>query len=262
MGMPKNLVLVRHGESEANIIQKSAKKNKKQEFPEIYKSTPDREVRLSSLGREQTVKTGQYLKEKFPEGFDVIYVSDHTRAKETAALVCKHAGWNNAKIKVDPQLGERNWGDFHHLSPEKRAELLEAKKRSPLHAPFPNGETLLQVRTRSLVFLNRCSRQYEGKNVLVFSHGEYIESIWSEIADMRTEEQKRFFESETGNIKNCQVVEIRSDEKGKLSQFKTSNPHLGEEGIWTTMTKTTFSPDELLEEVETYPHMLKDSKPK
>lgn len=257
MSMPKNLVLIRHGESEANIIQKLAKKDKNYQYPESYKTTPDREVRLSDLGREQTKKTGEFLKKEYPNGFDSIYVSDHTRAKETAALVCLAAGWDNVKIKVDPQLGERNWGNFHHQDSEKRAKFFSDKKRDPLHTPIADGETLLEARNRTRVLLERVARQYSGKNVLVFTHGEYIECLWSEIAHMRTEEQVEFFAGEGGDIKNCQVVEFESNLDGKISNVRSSNPHLGEEGKWHKLEKKSFTPEELLKEVTSYPSMIK-----
>lgn len=262
MGMPKKLVLVRHGESEANIIQKLRKKDEHAQTPDAYMTTPDREVRLSNKGRMQTKKTGEFLKQEYPDGFDAIYVSDHTRAKETAALVCLHAGWKDAKIKVDPQFGERNWGNFHHLEFLKRSALLDLKKRDPLHTPLPDGETLLEARTRTRVLLERCARQYSGKKVLLFTHGEYIESIWSEISHMRTEQQVEFFNSPNGDIKNCQVVEFCSDTNNKIVTVRSSNPNLNEFGTWQNLDKKTFSPEELLAEVEGYSLMLNETKDK
>ncbi len=257
MTMPNKLIFVRHGQSEANIIQHKIKKGEIKSFPKKYNDTPDREIRLSELGKEQTKKTGEYLKEEYPQGVDIIFVSDHTRAKETAALVCLHAGWDNVQIKVDPQLGERNWGNFHHQSEEERASIFLAKKRDPLHTPFPDGETLIQARLRTRTFLDRCSRQYSGKTVLVFTHGEYIECVWSEIANMRTEQQRTFFNSPDGDIKNCQVVEFESV-NGKLDKVKSSNPFLDEIGDLKKIEKRTFTPKELLNEVRTYPSILTD----
>src|SRR5690606_32133670 len=121
-----------------------------------------------------------------------------------------------------PQLGERNWGNFHLQDAETRANFFVSKKRDPLHTPLTDGETLLEARTRTRVLLERVARQYEDKNVLVFTHGEYIECIWSEIAHMRTEEQVEFFAGPGGDIKNCQVVEFSST-NGKISQVKSSN---------------------------------------
>lgn len=256
MGMPKNLIFIRHGESEANVIQKAVKKDKTLPYPQAYLNTPDREFRLSSKGVEQTKATGEYLAKIYPKGVDIVYVSDHTRAKETAALVCLHAGWDKVNIKVDPQLGERHWGSFHLQDSDKRVEILNMKKRDPLHVPMPDGETLLETRNRTRVLLERCVRQHGNKNVLVFTHGEYIEAIWSEIAHMRTEEQVIFFSSDIGDIKNCQIIEFKSNTKTKkIEKVKSSNPHLQEFGDWIYLKSKFFSPSELLEEVNQYPNL-------
>jgi hypothetical protein len=74
---------------------------------------------------------------------------------------------------------------------------------------------------------------------------------------MRTEEQVAFFSGAGGDIKNCQVVEF-SAPQGKITAVKSSNPHLAIPGVWTTLERKTFSPTELLTEVETYPHMVKE----
>ena len=55
--MPRRLVLVRHGESEANIVQKALKNGTISEYPKGISEIPDREIRLSTLGRLQAEAT-------------------------------------------------------------------------------------------------------------------------------------------------------------------------------------------------------------
>lgn len=259
--MPARLVLVRHGESEANIINRAIKKGKIQNYPPGFSDIPDREVRLSKLGVEQALKTGPWLRAQYPEGFHAIYVSDHTRAKETAALVCKSAGWDHLRIRIDPLLGERNWGRFAHEDRERRDEIMRNRKRDPLHNPMPHGETLLSTRLRSRDMLERCAREFAAQRVLVFSHGEYIEAIWSEIAHMNSESQSRFFESHEGDIRNCQVVEFSSldpqsnDANNQLKWARSSCPQAKIIGTWKPIERTTFTPEELLEQVTRYPNL-------
>ena len=76
---------------------------------------------------------------------------------------------------------------------------------------------------------------------------------------MRTEEQIEFFSGEGGDIKNCQVVEFASV-NGKLGQVKSSNPHRDEMGSWSRLERKLFAPEELLIEVNKYPHMVKTEK--
>jgi broad specificity phosphatase PhoE len=259
--MPDALVMIRHGESEINVINRALKRGEISEYPREVLSIPDREFRLSAQGRIQAEFTGRWLKEAYPKGFDVMYVSDHVRARETAGLVCREAGWGNVLIRIDPQLGERNWGRFPFVDSERRREFMELRHRDPLHAPMPDGETLLQTRTRTRVLLERIARENWGQRVLVFSHGEYIEALWAEVGHFSTESQREFFSSISGDIKNCQVVEFSSvdpvsgERRGQLRWAKSSCPHADISGEWKEFEYQKFSPDDLLRIVEQYPHL-------
>lgn len=261
LSMPARLVMVRHGESEANLVQRALKRGVISEYPQGFDKIPDREFRLSALGREQAKATGPWLKAHYSEGFDVIYVSDHTRAKETAALVCEAAGWQGVEIRIDPLLGERNWGRFASQDPKRQGEIMSNRKRDPLHNPMPDGETMLNTRLRSRDLLDRCAREFSGQRVLVFSHGEYIEALWAEIAHMNTERQLQFFHSPEGDIKNCQVVEFASvdpmsqEQSSGLRWFRSSCPQADIYGHWQGIPRPTFKPSELLAQVERYPNL-------
>lgn len=259
--MPALMACVRHGESEANLINRAIKKGIIAGYPDGFSAIPDREIRLSKLGVEQAILTGKWLREQYPEGFDVIYVSDHTRAKETAALACQAAGWHDVEIRVDPLLGERNWGRFPMSDKQRRDEIMEYRSRDPLHTPMPDGETLLETRNRSREMLDRAAREFGGKRVLVFTHGEFIEAIWSEIAHMNTERAVEFFHSPAGDIKNCQVVEFSSvnpataEPVGKLRWVRSSCPQAGIADEWHALERKNYTPAELLEQVRRYPNL-------
>ena len=259
--MPDKLVMIRHGESEINVINRALKRGHISDYPAAVLTTPDREFRLSANGRTQAETTGRWLREEHPHGFDVIYVSDHVRARETAGLVCREAGWKDVSIRIDPQLGERNWGRFAFVDSERRREVMDMRQRDPLHAPMPDGETLLQTRTRTRVLLERITRENRGQRVLVFSHGEYIEALWAEVGHFPTETQRDFFTTPAGDIKNCQVVEfssldpMSSERRGQLRWVRSSCPHAGISGEWREFQYQQFTPEELLSTVEQYPHL-------
>lgn len=259
--MPERLVVVRHGESEANVINRAIKHGELNEYPAEFSSTPDREIRLSSRGLHQAELTGAWLRGRYPDGFDAIYVSDHTRAKETAGTLCLAAGWEHIGIRVDPLVGERNWGTFASCAPEHRAQVMKYRERDPLHNPMPDGETLLETRHRSRELLDRCARHFSGQRVLVITHGEYIEALWAEISHMNTERQKEFFSSPAGNIKNCQIVEFASvhPESGESTRgfqwSRSSCPHAEIEGSWDTIERVSFTAKELLAQASCYPRL-------
>ncbi len=259
--MPACLAVVRHGESEANLVQRAVKEGVLSEYPQGFSSIPDREFRLSKLGCQQAEKTGLWLKEQYPGGFDVIFVSDHVRAKETAALVCRSAGWEDVTILVDPMVGERHWGRFSEAEAQVRDRIMGERRRDPLHAAMPDGETLLSTRHRSRILLERVSREFAGAHVLAFSHGEYIEALWAEIEHMSTERQREFFHSEAGDIRNCQIVEFSSvdpvsnENDGKLRWVRSSCPQAQVFRDWNRMAPKKFTPTELLEQVYRYPNL-------
>lgn len=261
LSMPAKLVVVRHGESEANVMNKAIKEGVIADYPDWFSATPDREIRLSPKGCLQAEETGRWLRQQYPNGFDVIYVSDHTRAKETVAHICLSAGWQDARIRIDPLLGERNWGNFSSSERTLRDSIMDGRNRDPLHNPMPDGETLLETRHRSRELLDRCARKFAGLHVLVISHGEYIEALWSEIAHMNTERELAFFKSKEGEIKNCQVVEFSScnpetDEPAAgFGWSRSSCPQSNVNGSWRAIERDCYSAEELLLQVERYPRL-------
>lgn len=61
MAMPNELVLVRHGNSEANIIQTHQKEDPDAVAPEGFFDRHDSLMRLSPLGRAQAEVAGEWL---------------------------------------------------------------------------------------------------------------------------------------------------------------------------------------------------------
>lgn len=106
--LPKNLVLVRHGESEFNKLVhelRQANRDFNTLDPSVLNKTGSK-WRLTELGLQQAEIAGNYIRNNMKIKFDGFFVSDYVRAKETAAaLQLKDARW-----KVEPYLRERDWG--------------------------------------------------------------------------------------------------------------------------------------------------------
>ena len=262
--MPKKLVMIRHGESQANLINRAIKNGIISEYPPGFAETPDREIRLSKNGVMQVEKTGPWLREQYPDGTRRPHRrihKDHARAMETVSHLCLQAGWENVEIRVDPLLGERNWGRFVEQDLETRNAIMKNRLRGPLHNPMPDGETLLDTRLRSRELLDRCAREFTDKRVLVVSHGEFIEALWAEIAHMNTERQLEFFHSDAGDIKNCQVVEFSSvdpktdENTGKLRWVRSSCPQAEIFREWVPIERIKYKPADLLEKVGRFPRL-------
>ena len=256
-----SLVIVRHGQSEANVVQKAVQSGRLDSYPTGFADTPDREFRLTELGRKQSLHTGAWLADRFPEGFDTIIASDHVRAQETAGLACSETSWRDCRIEVDPYVGERNWGRFEQSGRHFRDALMAEIKRDPFHARMPDGESLLATRLRSRLLLERFKQQPDN-SLLVFSHGEFIKSLWAEIAGRTTEQHQAGFVARHRKVGNCQVVEfaygVVDSPNGETSGFtavRTSRPHDEIFGEWEGIEATVFSPEDILAHIEKYPSL-------
>lgn len=115
MTMPMRRVLVRHGQSEANVVQKELIADLDPEvIAEIY-SRPDWMQRLSPLGVEQAKNAGDWIRREIGAlaSFDVIYASPFLRTFETA---CYAAGDEAVELTPEDRIIERDWGLYGKVS--------------------------------------------------------------------------------------------------------------------------------------------------
>lgn len=102
--MPKNLIFIRHGESQAN--------EKYEKIKDLLHATdddvtyPDREWGLTQKGINQAKRLGRFLNKNFNINFTNFYVSPYLRARQTAAYLNLY----NAKWQPRRELRERSWG--------------------------------------------------------------------------------------------------------------------------------------------------------
>lgn len=261
--LPRNLVFVRHGLSEANEARTRLENGFINELPKKYLETPDREMRLEELiGQMQPKITGRYLK-SLEINFDYATTSDHVRAYETAGLLKLDLKWF-----IECFYGERHWGEIDLQDPKVRETFYQQRSRNPYYATPPNGERLLSARHRARVLLERGARQHSLENFLGVFHGEMIEAIVSELLHLNTEEFIEFRKSGIGRMGNCQVLEFTrvcpktKRVSNKMLAMRTSNPFLKEFGEWIMIddipfSRPRFKDAELLARAAKYPRFLK-----
>lgn len=161
---PKLLVLVRHAESEGNVLSPI-------ERTRFATATP--EWNLTERGRKQAEWTGKFLRERFGK-FDVHYVSYYTRSKETMAIM-----YPDAKVYEDPRLAEGQRGIWHAMSEaeirRKFPEEIARKEREGLyHYRAPGGENWPDIELRIHSFLGTLGRDYEDESVIIVCHGHWL----------------------------------------------------------------------------------------
>ena len=108
MANPLRLVLVRHGQSESNIVQYFQKVGEKFEFEDKINSRVDWKQRLSPKGREQARLASKNIQKIYGgmSFFDAFYVSPFIRTRETAVEI---SGEMNLRWRIDDRLSERIW---------------------------------------------------------------------------------------------------------------------------------------------------------
>ena len=151
------LVLVRHGESEAN--QRDA-------FLGHY------DLPLTERGLAQAKLAAEYLSTL---KVDAIYASDLQRAYQTSLETAKLLG---LPVKTDPNLREVDAGEWDNMTFaelwEKYPETFGIWANDIGNAGCDGGETAKQLRSRVMGALGYIARANRGKTVLVFCHGTPI----------------------------------------------------------------------------------------
>lgn len=209
MPLPIDLVLVRHGQSEANYAKRLSEEGDHEAMKKLL-GRHTASYRLTDIGREQAAKTGQYIRERFGK-FDRYFTSEYVRALETAACL----DLPDAEWKADFYMTERAWGDLDSLHEDERREKfateLDRQDIEPFFWKPPNGESLAEVCLRVDRILNTLARECSDKRVIIVCHGEVM---WAFRIRLEQMSQIRFKELYLANrlrqdevrIKNCQIL--------------------------------------------------------
>ena len=145
MGMPLDLVFVRHGESEANVLQQAEKEGWVLDLPSELRNRPDWMQRLTPRGVEQARAAGAWILANIGEvgeTFEARYYSSFIRARETAAYI----GGPTVTWRKHSMLHERDWGHFGVTPRSEQADRFprtaQLRREAPLYARLDGGEAL------------------------------------------------------------------------------------------------------------------------
>ncbi|MBK7393820.1 MAG: histidine phosphatase family protein [Chloracidobacterium sp.] len=254
--MPNELVIVRHGHSEGNLVLGESKKGDHSLLTPDVRETPGHRWRLTPKGREQAAVTGKWIAENFPNGFDRYYASPFVRTRETAALL----GLTNAEWRLDQRLRERDWGEINsmptteHESSYPQNALI--KRIDALYWRPPAGESIADVRLRVRNFFDPLHRECEGQRVLVVTHGEFMSAARAALEYMSDEQWVLSDNDPAHKIFNTHVYQYsrldpHSGESTKYLSWRQSVcPHRENTDTgWTRIQRNRFSNEELLEQV-------------
>lgn len=150
------LYIVRHGETEEN-----QQKILQGHLPGT----------LTAQGKAQVQATAEQLA-AMNVPFDVIVSSDLQRAVDSAGIIAHRL---DLEVETTPLLRERDWGEFTGMS------IAEASERFRIDGQwrFPDGtvETEEEIYVRATNALAYLQQHYEGKTVIVVTHGQFARNL-------------------------------------------------------------------------------------
>ena len=234
MAMPIDLVFVRHGQSEANIVQAADKGGVAHEMGELVNDRPDWEQRLSGLGVRQALKAKEWIDENLggAASFDFRYFSPYLRTRETAAHI---GGSDCGQWIIEDRLVERSWGIYGTLSKADREEMFglttKMYKQSPWYTKLEGGESRYEVSGRFRDFQGTLHREGADKRVLVVTHGDLMGIARYNIERMLPEQFEEMENDESQTITNCAILHYSrrnpkspKEVREKLSWRRIVNP--------------------------------------
>lgn len=271
MTMPREILFIRHGESEANIVQRSDNHGLEAELAHAIFGRPDWQNRLTERGIEQAKIARTWIDRELGglAAYDALYVSPFMRTRETAAYVGgpELEGWT-----IDDRIVERSWGVYGKLPrAEQRAKFkmtAAEKAANPWYTRLDGGESMPDVYGRFRDFQGTLHREQAGRRVAVVSHGDFINVSRYGIERQLPEEWELLDEDERYTLRNCTLLQYTSvnpedpeDVRTKLNWRRYTYPDAPQEspdeGRWVELPKRRrFSGTELLAQVERAPRLL------
>jgi len=168
---PRRLVIVRHGQSEQNVVL-DLMDDHLGEALEQQKKIRDADIRLTDTGILQAKETGKYLAKT--EKFDLCFASPYTRTLQTAENIIGEFGYE-LEIFKENRLREKEFGRLHGFNKSEVKKLypeeFEDRERDGKYwYRLPRGENYPDVETRVHNFLDKLVRDCGGKSVLIVTH--------------------------------------------------------------------------------------------
>jgi len=207
--MPKNLFLVRHGQSEGNFVRKRVKDTGDESyFSDEFMALHESQYQLTKLGIEQAKKAGEWLRKNKFIMFERMLVSNNIRAMQTAAYL----EIDNASWMMDFNLRERDGGLFGTIKPSERNLSYTDQQKFHDEQPFlfrpPQGESISDLCQRIKIVLDTLARECGGKDVIIVCHGHVMRAfriILERMSLQKSNELMRATE-EWSQTPNCSII--------------------------------------------------------
>ena len=174
----RNLILVRHGQSEWN---------------EQNLFTGWRDPGLTKLGIQEAKKAGSLISDKGIR-FDEMFTSMLVRAQNTGAIILDSIGQQDIPITKNQSLNERDYGSLAGLNKDDARKKWGKEQvhiwRRSFDIPPPEGESLKDTAERVLPYFKAyiMPKVMQGTSILVAAHGNSLRALIMELDSISSED--------------------------------------------------------------------------
>ncbi len=197
---PKRIILIRHGESEANVNRY------------LFGRVPDYTIELTEQGREQAKGAGVKLRNLVGDESLYFYISPFWRARSTFEEIAAAFPVEQFKYSEEPRLREQEWGylrcneDFDKICRERR-------EYGTFYYRIPGGEAGTDVYDRVNDLLGSLYRDFASDsfpdNCVLVTHGLTIRLFLMRFFHLTVEDFERMLAPA-----NCCLVIMELQEDG------------------------------------------------
>jgi 2,3-bisphosphoglycerate-dependent phosphoglycerate mutase len=136
------------------------------------------DITLDTMGEWQAQRLAQALGD---EELDVLYSSDLSRARQTAAPLAVR---KKLELRIDPGLRERGFGEFEGLSfkqiEQRWPEQAAAWRHRDPDFGARGGEVLRDFRDRVVATVTRLALAHRGQSIALVTHGGVLDLLYRE----------------------------------------------------------------------------------
>ena len=174
----RNLILVRHGQSEWNA------KN-------LFTGWKD--PGLTEQGLQEAMMAGSLI-ENTEISFDIMFTSDLSRAQRTGQIILEIIGQENITSIKNLALNERNYGSLAGLNKDDARKKWGEDQvhiwRRSFDIPPPDGESLKNTAERVLPYFETeiMPKINNESNVLIAAHGNSLRALIMKLDSISSEE--------------------------------------------------------------------------
>ena len=195
---PERIFIVRHGQSQGNVDQKT------------HETVPDYKIELTAKGIKQAKSAGTKLAKMIGDERIACYVSPYKRTRQTlSGITTAFKSSQIERIREDPRLREQEWG---HLRAAEKTDAIDVERQAygTFFYRIPDGESGADVYDRAAGFLGTLYRDFQRpsypKNVLIVTHGFTLRVLLMRWLHWTVEEFH-----ELANPPNCSIFELVTD---------------------------------------------------